>query len=271
MNDPSRHLLAQTHRLRLRWWWQEGVSVRLYETLQPCVDWFCVSGQANELAVVLDGEQSIEMGPERQEWLLRAGDACLLPAGTPHRLQVAAGTKIAVIDLSAAGPQTPGVAALPRGVVSLKEERMLARLFATGELSAGGVREVAARLFDKTATAGVTPLALGHGTLRMLSAKAELDRGYTAPVRIAELAARHKVDPHYFLRAFRRAFGVTPLAYVQHLRLDHFVRTALVSGAEQSLIESASQAGFGDYATFCRRMSKVFGRPPSRLVQASPF
>jgi AraC-like DNA-binding protein len=131
----------------------------------------------------------------------------------------------------------------------------------------------ATRLIDSWANAalaavnGVSCLEPIHNTPLMHAIKRELEAQYTEPVRIADLAARHHLDTHYLIRGFRRNFGFTPLAYVQFLRREHFL-WELMRPDRRHLLELAVEAGFGDYATFCRKLRGLCGRPPSQLLSA---
>ena len=83
-------------------------------------------------------------------------------------------------------------------------------------------------------------------------------------VSLDELARVAGLSKFYLLRAFRRAYGLTPHAYQMQLRLAHAWRF-IVDG--RPLSRATYDAGFADQSHLTRRFAAVFGLTPARYVR----
>jgi AraC-like DNA-binding protein len=83
-------------------------------------------------------------------------------------------------------------------------------------------------------------------------------------VSLEELATIAGLSKHYLLRAFRRAYGVTPHAFQMRLRLGLAWRM-IVDGC--SLTRATYDAGFADQSHLTRRFAAAFGLPPARYAR----
>lgn len=81
------------------------------------------------------------------------------------------------------------------------------------------------------------------------------------PPTLPELAARHGLSPSRFSHRFRKAFGMSPIAYVERCRLEHANRL-MSSGICATVKEAAYAVGFSDPAYFSRRYRRLFGQAP---------
>lgn len=210
------------------------------------------------LSALLDGEMHAELGAGRTGFTVRAGEGLVIEAGTPFRYRLGVGSRLLVLDL----PVEPsGELGLTPLTAPPRLARALARLGeAPTERALRAVRESAR-------TVARAPVGIGpHAALaRVLDVKATFDREFASPPRIAALAVRHRVSSDYLSRAFLRVVGVSPQAYLQHLRHEHFLRRLLERpGALEPL---AHEAGFGDYPSFSRLARKRYGVPPSALLE----
>ncbi len=92
-------------------------------------------------------------------------------------------------------------------------------------------------------------------------ALARIHEGYTTePLRISELSALCKMTPEYFRALFRKFYGVSPLKYINDLKLSHAAE--LIRSGEYSITEVAGLSGFADASHFSREFKKHFGVPP---------
>lgn len=250
----------------LRWAVRAGASYRLYRAGPVDRHSFCVSTRSTEVVAVLDGEMRIELGPKRQEVVVRRGEVVVVARGTPHRYWVRAGSETVVFDVEA------GRAALPPVALSAGGEAR--RLVAVADRLAHAdlavhVPDVAQVAVDAS-TRLERSLAVEHvqSTRLMNRVREVLERWHTEAVSLESTARSHGVDPFYLSRAFKRNFGVPPQSYVQFLRTEHFVWESLRAAARApELGRVAGDAGFGDYSTFSRRMRALFGKPPSELFE----
>jgi AraC-like DNA-binding protein len=245
-----------------------GLSLRAYES-ERVREQFCVSTQSSELTLLLEGEIWVEMGPARQQVRILPEQACLIYRGTPHQMHTAEGSRFLVLDVDAPVSWL-GATCLEGGLLSPALVRGLPHLWeASSPQLTEGFRQQLTTLLDRFA-ASVTPLETTHNTLRMLDVKRHLEEHSAEPLDLGVLARRFGLDRFYLLRAFKQNFGTPPLAYVSFLRMEHFVWTMLREGRTRELIEVSGEAGFSDYSTFCRRIRRRLGRPPSQLIAPAP-
>jgi AraC-like DNA-binding protein/ATP/maltotriose-dependent transcriptional regulator MalT len=90
--------------------------------------------------------------------------------------------------------------------------------------------------------------------------------GETLPVR--RLAEHCGVSQRTLEKAFIDSRGLTPVAHMRNLRLDH-ARNAL-DESDVSVGEVAARFGFGSSTTFALEYRKRFGMSPSRTKRAIP-
>jgi AraC-like DNA-binding protein len=87
-----------------------------------------------------------------------------------------------------------------------------------------------------------------------------LDRHFTAPLRIADVAARMFLSPDRFTEVFSGAMGRTPRDYLGHLRLERAKR--LLATTDLPIAEVGLESGFGDAAYFTRAFRAATGLTP---------
>ena len=109
-------------------------------------------------------------------------------------------------------------------------------------------------------TAPVPPAWLGRVRERLADE-------WRRPPSVVEAAAIEGVHAAHLIRAFGRAFGTSPGAYVRERRVltahDAIVRTRL------PLAQIAGDCGFADQSHMCREVRRRFGRPPLALRRDS--
>jgi AraC-like DNA-binding protein len=112
------------------------------------------------------------------------------------------------------------------------------------------------------ATAAMKPDRASHRHLdawqRM---RLSMDAAPQAEIRVAQLARQMQLSPDYFIRAFRRRFGVPPKAYHPAARLRPAV--PLLRSTEQPVKATAYEMGFTDAKAFTRLFHRHFGIRPS--------
>jgi AraC-like DNA-binding protein len=219
------------------------------------------SSRQSMIAFLLDGEVDIELGPRRLGLGLRAGDALLIQRRTPFRYRMAAGTRLVVTELAGVHDEGLGLHRLP----ARRLPRGMSNLYARAWDDRAAMQRLGERGHEARALeARVLPFEPVHNSARILGVKRHLDMRYQEPLRLREVARAFGMDRFYLSREFAKTVGFAPMAYLQALRREHFLR-ALVADDRSSLTRLALDAGFGDYPTFCRRMRRELGVTPSAL------
>ena len=95
---------------------------------------------------------------------------------------------------------------------------------------------------------------------RLSAARDLLDRDYARPVRIAALARVSSLSPYQFIRAFRRAYGMTPGQHLRKRRMDR--ASELLTNTPTPITEIARLVGYQSLGTFSRVFKDVTGESP---------
>jgi transcriptional regulator GlxA family with amidase domain len=102
--------------------------------------------------------------------------------------------------------------------------------------------------------------ALGHGDAAVLKAQQWLQVHCGDKVDVPGMAAAARLGERTFLRRFRRATGMRPGEYLQHLRIgkarEHLERSGL------SIDEIAWRVGYQDTGAFRRTFQRLLGLAP---------
>lgn len=112
---------------------------------------------------------------------------------------------------------------------------------------------------------GLTPYIVfegrkDHGDAAIQSAQKWIDGHFSVANPIDEMVARAKMPERTFKRRFTQATGLSPIAYVQRLRVEDAKRR--LERTEASVDEISWQVGYEDPAFFRRLFKRVTGLPP---------
>ena len=172
-----------------------------------------------------------------------------------------AGLELRPLDLPLAADrrQSEGLMAiLTRMMDALESRSALSELAAqqtVGEAFAFLVREFYA------------PEAAGEpGRRGLAAARARIEARYRQVLTVPALAELAGLSPGYFLRAFRKAYGTSPIAYQARLRVE--AARALLRLSDLSCKEIAARLGYADVYHFSKSFRKLAGAPPSKYRQA---
>jgi AraC family L-rhamnose operon transcriptional activator RhaR len=102
--------------------------------------------------------------------------------------------------------------------------------------------------------------------LRIGAAISHLEANYQKPINLDELAKIAHMSKRNFVRSFRAAMQISPIAYLVQLRVTRGA-SLLLWRTELNVTEIAFEAGFDDSNYFARQFHKVFGTTPSQYRQ----
>lgn len=91
-------------------------------------------------------------------------------------------------------------------------------------------------------------------------AVAYIDINYAAPLNVTQLAEMVNVSKPYFHKMFRSQIGITPLQYLNNVRIQHAKKLLLSSG--MSIEEVSTTVGIEDPLYFSRLFKKETGYAP---------
>ncbi|HUN06602.1 MAG TPA: AraC family transcriptional regulator [Aggregatilineales bacterium] len=98
-----------------------------------------------------------------------------------------------------------------------------------------------------------------HKHLRQ--ARLIMDRHYDTPITIEDLSREVALSPYYLIRAFRRAYKLTPHQYLIGQRIDR--AKELLRNSDMSITEICAAVGFESLGSFSSLFRKVAGLSPS--------
>jgi AraC-like DNA-binding protein len=93
-----------------------------------------------------------------------------------------------------------------------------------------------------------------------------IDRHYTRELTIEQLARRSGLSPFHFIRAFRRAFGVTPHRYLRDRRIER-AKELLVT-TPLPVTEICDRIGFQSLGSFSSLFRRLTGETPAAFRAA---
>jgi AraC-like DNA-binding protein len=100
---------------------------------------------------------------------------------------------------------------------------------------------------------------------RMLRARDAIDRAYSDPLDIQNLAEIASVSEAHFIRTFRATFGETPHRYLQRRRVERAMFK--LTETERSITDICLDVGFSSLGTFSRTFRDVVGVTPTEYRQ----
>ena len=104
----------------------------------------------------------------------------------------------------------------------------------------------------------VTPEDLVH----LRRARDLMDREYTRPLDVPEIAAVALMSPAHFARQFRAAYGETPYSYLMTRRIER-AKTLLRRG-DLSVTDVCMEVGCTSLGSFSSRFTEIVGETPSQ-------
>jgi AraC-like DNA-binding protein len=111
----------------------------------------------------------------------------------------------------------------------------------------------------------MTPVAPARHLLR---AKDLADARYAEPLGVDDLAAAAGLSRAHFSRAFRRAFGESPHAYLLTRRLER--AAALLRTTDRSVAEICLAVGLTSIGSFTTSFTRTYGQSPTAYRAAFP-
>jgi AraC-like DNA-binding protein len=102
----------------------------------------------------------------------------------------------------------------------------------------------------------------------LLRARDLADARYADPLGVDELAAAAGLSRAHFSREFRRAFGVSPHAYLLTRRLER--AATLLRTTDRSVVEVCFAVGLQSLGSFTSSFTRTYGVSPTAYRAAFP-
>jgi AraC-like DNA-binding protein len=95
----------------------------------------------------------------------------------------------------------------------------------------------------------------------LAAARAHVEAHYREKITVATLARLAYLSPGYFLRAFKRKYGISPIAYQLRLRVE--AAQGMLRLGSLSCKQIAARLGYGDVYHFSKSFRKAVGCSPT--------
>ena len=109
-------------------------------------------------------------------------------------------------------------------------------------------------------TPGTSRAGENHAVISAV--KAELDRAFSQPLTLQDMAQMHHYNEKYLGRIFKARLGGSFGEYLNGKRLSYAAR--LLRKTDESILDISQRAGFNNVTYFNRLFRKKFGRSPSQ-------
>ena len=98
---------------------------------------------------------------------------------------------------------------------------------------------------------------------KIIQAKAEIDKHFSDNnFNISQLAEMLNINSSYLRREFKKAFSISPIAYLQDIRLQNAV--SMLLSDYYSVEEIAQKCGYGSSSYFIQAFKKANGYSPQK-------
>jgi AraC-like DNA-binding protein len=102
----------------------------------------------------------------------------------------------------------------------------------------------------------------------LLRAKDLADRRYADEIDVAAMAEAAGLSRAHFSRAFRRAFGEPPHAYLLTRRLER--AAAMLRTTDESVADICAAVGLASTGSFTTSFKRMFGKTPTQYRASFP-
>lgn len=100
-----------------------------------------------------------------------------------------------------------------------------------------------------------------HELVKLRRVRDRIDREFSQPLTVADLAGGVNMSAGHFSRQFRQAYGESPYSYLMTRRIERAM--TLLRQGELSVTEVCFEVGCSSLGTFSTRFTELVGVPPS--------
>ncbi len=103
---------------------------------------------------------------------------------------------------------------------------------------------------------------------RLAQALRLIEQEYTEPLDLQQMAAAASLSKPHLIKSFREAFGMPPLEYLLHVRIQKAM--PLLRDTDRTITDIAYAVGFNDSNYFSRQFKKQTGLTPREFSRQTP-
>lgn len=91
-----------------------------------------------------------------------------------------------------------------------------------------------------------------------------INENYSKEIRMADISDAAYISESYLRRLFSEHYGMSPLQYLDHVRISHACR--ILKSKDKNISEVAREVGFNNNSTFIANFKKFVGKTPKQWV-----
>ena len=249
-------------------------DISVISGIRPCgrmIDYSCHERRNNGILYVWKGEATF-YNDQEETVIVLDGEMAFLPKHKRYRMKYTAeSTTFVVVNFDLHGKTNEEIALFEDITILAKDDvtHRIARTMTNFELCSAS-KTVDTTLRKKELMYRL--LGMIYASQPYLSARSEIDskiaggvhlleQTYLENLPIAQYAAASCVSVNTFRSLFQKQFGISPLKYRNHLRIER--AKELLGEGGFSVAEVAYASGFENIGYFCRYYRQITGESPS--------
>ena len=118
-----------------------------------------------------------------------------------------------------------------------------------------------ARCSDESCTEEPKIIPYENKRERFLPVLDYITANFAGEITVGDLAAIMHMEKSYFIKQFKKHFGITPISYIQSVRISRSLN--LIEYTELSIAEISERVGFSGAAAFTKAFRASYSKTPS--------
>ena len=106
---------------------------------------------------------------------------------------------------------------------------------------------------------------INSNVMHLATAVSYIEDRYLEPIALEDIAVQSNISVRHLNRIFKSHYNISPMAYLQRLRLEK--ACALLKQSNLSITEISFQCGYNDSNYLARQFKKTFGMSPKAFRQ----
>lgn len=220
------------------------------------------------MALILGGSARYEL--DGSTFTVQAGDVLFVPGHTGYTVRVTSKEPWEHIVIAFRTAEDPGQFPLDRVhkvVRSSRFEELFRQAYTVWSACAFGyklqTKAIVSQILFELLRENVTRHFGSNTALSSLKAASDyMEQNYCRKITVEELAERSGYSASHFARQFTRVYGVSPIQYLNGIRILHAKN--LLRTDQYTIAEIAQKCGFSNVYYFSRCFKQLTGIPPTK-------
>ncbi len=219
----------------------------------------------NSFLLLLVQEGTMAVTVNKKTWLVQPGEIMILDGYQPHEYGCLKDANCLWIHFD--GPmaqkqfnqlyKTFGAVISPRNLSSVQHTLLkIINTFRThSPVRDSSMSKYITNILNELFLSGTKKRDLGASSLNLEHVLSYINKNYSEPITLNELAKEANLSPYYFTRLFSKETGFTPHQFIIITRIN--IAKFLLKTSTQSIKEIAFSCGFNSESSFCSAFKKA--------------